>query len=68
MRIGIDARMYGPEVGGGGLGRYVEQLVNHLPEIDHQNRYVFIMKEKSLNRKVVESESQSHQMTYSKTQ
>jgi glycosyltransferase involved in cell wall biosynthesis len=30
MRIGIDARMYGPKWGGGGLGRYVEELVQHL--------------------------------------
>jgi glycosyltransferase involved in cell wall biosynthesis len=56
MRIGIDARMYGPEVGGGGLGRYVEQLVNHLPEIDHQNRYVFIMKEGASGKGRVERE------------
>jgi len=55
MRIGIDARMYGPEVGGGGLGRYVEQLVNHLPEIDHQNRYVLFVGEKSWGRGVKEA-------------
>jgi len=55
MRIGIDARMYGPEVGGGGLGRYVEQLVNHLPEIDHQNRYVLFVGEKSLSAKNTQS-------------
>ncbi len=40
MRIGIDARMYGPNVGGGGLGRYVEQLVRRLPQVDQTNRYV----------------------------
>ncbi|MBU0646267.1 glycosyltransferase family 4 protein [Patescibacteria group bacterium] len=44
MRIGIDARMYGPKVGGGGLGRYVEQLINQLQTIDHQNRYVLFLK------------------------
>lgn len=44
MRIGIDARMYGPTVGGGGLGRYVEQLVNRLPSIDSSNRYVLFVK------------------------
>ncbi|MBI4713576.1 glycosyltransferase family 4 protein [Candidatus Uhrbacteria bacterium] len=59
MRIGIDARMYGPEVGGGGLGRYVERLVDNLLKIDHENRYVLFVLEKSLNHKVVESESQS---------
>lgn len=40
MRIGIDARMCGPTVGGGGLGRYVEQLVKWLPTVDRENRYV----------------------------
>lgn len=40
MRIGIDARMSGPNVGGGGLGRYVEQLLKELPSIDTENRYV----------------------------
>lgn len=40
MRIGIDARMSGPTVGGGGLGRYVEQLVKWLPTVDQENRYV----------------------------
>ena len=40
MRIGIDARMYGPSVGGGGLGRYIEQFLKELPNVDQQNRYV----------------------------
>ena len=44
MRIGIDARMYGPKVGGGGLGRYVEQLVTELKKIDDHNRYVLFLK------------------------
>jgi len=44
MRIGIDARMYGPKVGGGGLGRYVEQLVHELASIDQHNRYVLFLK------------------------
>lgn len=46
MRIGIDARLYGPKVGGGGLGRYVKELLEHLQETDTQNRYVvFLNKE-----------------------
>jgi glycosyltransferase involved in cell wall biosynthesis len=46
MRIGIDARFYGPKVGGGGLGRYVKELLEHLQETDTQNRYVvFLNKE-----------------------
>jgi glycosyltransferase involved in cell wall biosynthesis len=44
MNIGIDARMYGPTVGGGGLGRYVEQLVGQLAEQTSQNRYVLFVK------------------------
>ncbi len=31
MRIGIDARMYGPRQGG--LGRYIEQLIKHLEQL-----------------------------------
>lgn len=45
MRIGIDARMSGPNVGGGGLGRYVEELVKHLPTKDQKNRYVLFESE-----------------------
>jgi len=44
MRIGIDARLYGPAVGGGGLGRYVEQLVTELQRQDRENRYVLFLK------------------------
>jgi len=44
MKIGIDARLYGPKVGGGGLGRYVEQLVTELQRIDKKNRYVLFLK------------------------
>jgi len=44
MKVGIDARMFGPHVGGGGLGRYVEQLVIHLQSLEDQNRYVLFLK------------------------
>ncbi|OGL83436.1 hypothetical protein A3B32_01775 [Candidatus Uhrbacteria bacterium RIFCSPLOWO2_01_FULL_53_9] len=44
LHIGIDARMYGPRVGGGGPGRYVEQLVLHLQKIDDRNRYTLFCK------------------------
>lgn len=47
MRIGIDARMYGPKVGGGGLGRYVEQLVTKLQETDQENRYILFLKKEN---------------------
>src|SRR5262245_38713282 len=32
MKIGIDARLYGPQQGG--LGRYVEQLILHLEKLE----------------------------------
>ena len=44
MRIGIDARMYGPKVGGGGLGRYIEQLVKNLNMLKDKNRFVLFLK------------------------
>jgi glycosyltransferase involved in cell wall biosynthesis len=49
MKIGIDARMYGPKVGGGGLGRYVEQLVTKLQEIDQENRYILFLKKENFD-------------------
>src|SRR3989339_1319260 len=54
MRIGIDARMLGPNVGGGGLGRYVEELVSELGQLDHKNRYVLFLKEEKQVEKVDE--------------
>jgi len=47
MKIGIDARMYGPKVGGGGLGRYVEQLITELQSIDQENHYVLFLKKEN---------------------
>lgn len=44
MKIGIDARLYGPKVGGGGLGRYVEELITNLQQVDNKNRYVLFLK------------------------
>ncbi|NQV88764.1 MAG: glycosyltransferase family 4 protein [Parcubacteria group bacterium] len=44
MNIGIDARMLGPTVGGGGLGRYVEELTRGLSQLDHKHRYVLFLK------------------------
>ncbi len=42
MKIGIDARMYGPEHSG--LGRYIEQLVEQLKILDDTNEYVIFLK------------------------
>lgn len=53
MKIGIDARMYGPAVGGGGLGRYVEQLVTHLQQIDTDNRYILFLKPENTNQCII---------------
>ncbi len=44
MRIGIDARFFGPTTGGGGIGRYVEELITHLQIIDQENDYVLFLK------------------------
>jgi glycosyltransferase involved in cell wall biosynthesis len=41
MRIGIDARMYGPE--SRGLGRYVQKLVDNLVAVDDVNEYFIIL-------------------------
>lgn len=38
MRIGIDARFYSSSFTG--IGRYVYELVDHLPRIDDENEYV----------------------------
>lgn len=42
MKIGIDARMFGPKQGG--LGRYIEQLILHLEKIDRANEYVVFLR------------------------
>jgi len=47
MRIGIDARMYGPKQGG--LGRYIEQLIINLAKIDSQNEYVIFLRRENFN-------------------
>ena len=49
MRIGIDARFYGPKTGGGGLGRYVAELVTHLEQIDDRNEYVLFLRKENFH-------------------
>lgn len=49
MRIGIDARFYGPRTGGGGLGRYVAELVTHLEQIDSSNEYVLFLRKENFH-------------------
>ena len=42
MRIGIDARMYGP--GFTGIGRYSYELIQNLAQIDQENEYVIFLR------------------------
>jgi len=44
MRIGIDARMYGPQATTG-IGAYIKNLTDHLFIIDQKNEYVLFMLE-----------------------
>ncbi|KKW30702.1 MAG: glycosyl transferase, group 1 [Candidatus Uhrbacteria bacterium GW2011_GWD2_52_7] len=53
MKIGIDARFYGPRVGGGGLGRYVAELVTHLQQIDKVNDYVLFLRKENFHECVI---------------
>lgn len=41
MKIGIDARFYGPQEKG--LGRYTQKLIEHLQKIDQENDYVVFL-------------------------
>jgi glycosyltransferase involved in cell wall biosynthesis len=42
MKIGIDARFYGPQ--GKGLGRYTQKLISYLEKIDKQNEYFILLR------------------------
>jgi glycosyltransferase involved in cell wall biosynthesis len=44
MKIGLDARFYGPS--GKGIGRYTQKLIDSLEKLDTQNEYfIFLTKE-----------------------
>ena len=54
MRIGIDARFYGPK--GKGLGRYTEKLIKNLEKVDaphrrtsRKNQYVIFLRQENFN-------------------
>ncbi|PIR03448.1 MAG: hypothetical protein COV60_00205 [Candidatus Magasanikbacteria bacterium CG11_big_fil_rev_8_21_14_0_20_43_7] len=47
MKIGIDARMYGPR--NAGLGRYIEQLIEQLKYLDDEHEYVIFLKQESFD-------------------
>ena len=51
FRIGIDARFYGPAVGGG-LGRYVGELIAALEDLDHTYEYVIFLKKENYDQYV----------------
>lgn len=47
MKIGIDARFYGPK--GKGLGRYTEKLIKNLEKVDSKNQYVIFLRQENIN-------------------
>ena len=47
MRIGIDARFYGPR--GKGLGRYTQKLIENLEKIDTKNEYYIFLRKENFN-------------------
>lgn len=47
MRIGIDARFFGPE--SKGLGRYTQKLIEHLETIDTYNDYVIFLRRENFD-------------------
>jgi glycosyltransferase involved in cell wall biosynthesis len=47
MRIGIDARFYGPI--GKGLGRYTQKLIESLEKIDRENQYYVFLKSENFD-------------------
>lgn len=53
MRIGIDARFYGPRVGGGGIGRHVQELVTHLQKIPTKHHFVLFLKKENFHDCVI---------------
>lgn len=47
MRIGIDARFFGPQETG--IGRYVERLVSHLSAIDPEDEFVLFLRRRGFD-------------------
>lgn len=45
LRIGIDARFYGPKQKG--LGRYVQKLVENLEKVDLNNQYIIFLRQEN---------------------
>lgn len=47
--------MYGPRVGGGGLGRYVSELITALQHVDTQNEYVLFLRKENFHECAITS-------------
>ncbi len=47
MRICIDGRMYSK--GFTGIGRYIQELLNHLSKIDKENEYLVLLTKDNIN-------------------
>ncbi len=48
MRIGIDARFFGPKQKG--IGRYSKKLITHLQKHDNENEYFIFLQEDQYNK------------------
>ncbi|MBI4836332.1 MAG: glycosyltransferase family 4 protein [Candidatus Abawacabacteria bacterium] len=48
MRIGIDARLYSSRFGG--VGRYTQELIDHLARIDQENEYILFFNEEDYSQ------------------
>jgi len=48
MKIGIDARFFGPEYKG--IGRYTQKLITHLQKIDNKNEYYIFLQKKQFKK------------------
>ncbi|MEK9157167.1 MAG: hypothetical protein AAB448_03505, partial [Patescibacteria group bacterium] len=60
--MGIDARMFGSRVGGGGIGRYIAELVMHLQEIDKETQYVVFLKKENFHDFVIKRKNFSKRL------
>ncbi len=47
MRIGIDARFYGPV--GKGIGRYSQKLITQLEKLDQENEYFIFLRQENFD-------------------
>ncbi len=48
MRIGIDARLYSSRFGG--VGRYTQELIDHLARIDQENEYILFFNDEDYSQ------------------